>query len=310
MAITEQDFLLKIASEPDSDSERLIYADYLEESGHALRAEFIRLQLELAQGPAGIRCKELYGWRGQRDDNDPASYTYYQGEAIIEPTEMAKVKELSTAQKIDVCCWTRLGRVDSRPFWCVTSGRISSMTARNNSLVLHIYEAPPISRWKPDLYEREWKLLNNRSPDLWDLVPWAKDRNWTMTTDMSRLRLRVGKQEGKQDIWCHIRKGFIEEIHCRAEDWQQHGPDIIEVCPIKRVEFTDVRPTTTNREPGFNDFYCWVATWINPLHYLTEDLKFGHGSWRDTEQECLDDASRAALQWARIELVRRVNGRH
>ena len=42
------DFLRKIAAEPDDDSLRLILADWLEERGEQERAEFIRLQVELA----------------------------------------------------------------------------------------------------------------------------------------------------------------------------------------------------------------------------------------------------------------------
>jgi uncharacterized protein (TIGR02996 family) len=42
-------FLQEIIADPDSDVPRLVYADYLEENGNADRAEFIRVQCELAK---------------------------------------------------------------------------------------------------------------------------------------------------------------------------------------------------------------------------------------------------------------------
>ncbi|HEY7314123.1 MAG TPA: TIGR02996 domain-containing protein [Gemmataceae bacterium] len=45
----EQAFLRAIIEYPDDDASRLIYADWLEENGDAGRAEFIRMQVELAR---------------------------------------------------------------------------------------------------------------------------------------------------------------------------------------------------------------------------------------------------------------------
>lgn len=44
----EAGFLAKILSEPEEDTHRLVYADWLEENGRPERAEFIRVQVELA----------------------------------------------------------------------------------------------------------------------------------------------------------------------------------------------------------------------------------------------------------------------
>jgi uncharacterized protein (TIGR02996 family) len=48
---THADFLHAIAAHPDEDAPRLIYADWLEEQGESDRADFIRVQCELAQLP-------------------------------------------------------------------------------------------------------------------------------------------------------------------------------------------------------------------------------------------------------------------
>ena len=46
-------FLAAIVDRPDDDLPRLVYADYLDETGDAERAEFIRVQCDLARtGPA------------------------------------------------------------------------------------------------------------------------------------------------------------------------------------------------------------------------------------------------------------------
>ena len=53
-------FLRMIAENPDDDTPRLVFADWLEEHEHYERAEFIRLQIELAgmdSGEAGYPGK-------------------------------------------------------------------------------------------------------------------------------------------------------------------------------------------------------------------------------------------------------------
>jgi uncharacterized protein (TIGR02996 family) len=50
----EEGMLADIRAHPDRDDLRLVYADYMEDTNHPLRAEFIRLQIQLWQ--AGIRA--------------------------------------------------------------------------------------------------------------------------------------------------------------------------------------------------------------------------------------------------------------
>jgi uncharacterized protein (TIGR02996 family) len=48
----ESAFIADIAANPDDDTPRLIYADWLEEHGQPQRAEFIRVEVEMGQvGP-------------------------------------------------------------------------------------------------------------------------------------------------------------------------------------------------------------------------------------------------------------------
>jgi uncharacterized protein (TIGR02996 family) len=48
-------FLQAIAEQPDDDTPRLVSADWLDEHGDPARAEFIRVQIELAKGVRGSR---------------------------------------------------------------------------------------------------------------------------------------------------------------------------------------------------------------------------------------------------------------
>src|SRR5262245_32494521 len=47
----EQAFLQAIAESPDDDTPRLVFADWLDDHGDPARAEFIRVQIELASQP-------------------------------------------------------------------------------------------------------------------------------------------------------------------------------------------------------------------------------------------------------------------
>lgn len=51
MTPEEQPFLDAIIAEPADDRPRLVFADWLEEQGQSDRAEFIRVQCEIAAEP-------------------------------------------------------------------------------------------------------------------------------------------------------------------------------------------------------------------------------------------------------------------
>lgn len=53
---TDRQLLRAILEKPEDDAPRLIYADWLEEDGQPERAEFIRVQCELARCPSEIRA--------------------------------------------------------------------------------------------------------------------------------------------------------------------------------------------------------------------------------------------------------------
>ncbi|MCI0700590.1 MAG: TIGR02996 domain-containing protein [Planctomycetia bacterium] len=57
--MNEREALLKaICENPDDDTPRLVFADWLQENGDEARAEFIRAQIELARGVENARLKD------------------------------------------------------------------------------------------------------------------------------------------------------------------------------------------------------------------------------------------------------------
>ena len=67
----DEDALLNgIAATPADDLPRLVYADWLEDHGQDIRAEFIRIQCEIARlevGPRAIIDRNVHLWRRQQE---------------------------------------------------------------------------------------------------------------------------------------------------------------------------------------------------------------------------------------------------
>lgn len=57
----EKAFLVVIIDKPDDDSLRLLFADWFDEHGQSDRAEFIRLQVRMAQRPDAPEWPDLSG---------------------------------------------------------------------------------------------------------------------------------------------------------------------------------------------------------------------------------------------------------
>ncbi len=56
-------FLAAVAANPDEDTPRLVFADWLQEHGRDAHAEFVRLQCEMARWPAGAPEQDALGPR-------------------------------------------------------------------------------------------------------------------------------------------------------------------------------------------------------------------------------------------------------
>ncbi len=70
MTADEDALLATIAANPADDLPRLVYADWLEEHGRGVRAEFIRLQIEIAKlevGPRDVIDRNVPLWKRQQE---------------------------------------------------------------------------------------------------------------------------------------------------------------------------------------------------------------------------------------------------
>lgn len=72
----EAALLAAIIANPDDDTVRLVYADWLDENGRSERAEFIRVQIAVARTPADDQCAQCYAVAEKRQHtNGPCRCT-------------------------------------------------------------------------------------------------------------------------------------------------------------------------------------------------------------------------------------------
>lgn len=76
-SLTTEDFLIKdIIDSPEDDGLRLIYADWLEDNGHEVRAELVRLQIEIYKEERDCDCGRRGGnhkFAGGQHHNGPCA---------------------------------------------------------------------------------------------------------------------------------------------------------------------------------------------------------------------------------------------
>ncbi|MDY3554999.1 TIGR02996 domain-containing protein [Gemmata sp. JC717] len=160
---TEAALLRAIRDQPDEDTPRLVYADFIEEDGHSARAEFIRLQVERARlpdgapqrGPLEDREHELLGehecdWLGVPPD-DTAELTEWEFERGF-VHEVAASPVFMNGPGADLCAAHPVRR------WRVTSGDLDTnfpadlREAGQRGWFARL-EAVDLTGWYPDLGE-------------------------------------------------------------------------------------------------------------------------------------------------------------
>lgn len=130
--MTDGELLLAaILANPACDTARLVYADWLQENGEPERAEFIRVQVELARGPAGIDCTRFTTSNGICD-------------CFVAPgVEVPPVGASVTA------------RVDTGHFgWALITGDVCAWTFAHHERGFALAHGSTVSNWRPELSER------------------------------------------------------------------------------------------------------------------------------------------------------------
>jgi uncharacterized protein (TIGR02996 family) len=101
-------FLAAIVADPDDDVPRLVFADWLEENGDGVRAEFIRLQIDLARQEhspevkaslegRGVELQQVHGERWKLP-NLPGVQTFHRG--FVEEMKISAADFLRHADRI------------------------------------------------------------------------------------------------------------------------------------------------------------------------------------------------------------------
>jgi uncharacterized protein (TIGR02996 family) len=212
------DLLAAILANPDDDTVRLVYADYLQEHGDEDRAEFIRVQIELARGPDGIDCERMDGAGGRYD-------------CLPVGASLPKIGETVTAR----CGGSR---------WTVFTGRVyawfEASDGRRGFSLTHVTG----STWEPELTRRECEL--------WAVIP-SKQFLLGLVPNMCWRTDRDEPLRERQCGWI-VRRGFIDEAKLTAADWLAHADAILAEHPVRRVRLTTPAAVLG---PSFNSLRDW-----------------------------------------------------
>lgn len=165
MLATDAGFLEAICADPADTSVRLIYADWLQEHGGNEYAEFIRVQVELA---------DLEG----------------------------RMKNLSTGEVKPLRC-------DDKGHWltCPDTEKCEALRRR-----------------EAELLEHNW-------------MAWA-----------GQELLRFVNFYGRRGAPA-FRRGFVEVVECRCDQWMEHGPAIVRRQPVREVRLSDIAACVEEARP-------------------------------------------------------------
>jgi len=231
--MTEQVGLLAaILDDPAADAPRLIFADWLEEHGQPERAEFIRVQCEIAR---------LTAWQ----ETNP------------------RYREL--------CECRRLLENDRPCIWC-------------------------------RLRQRERELLQQYCRQWCDLPG-----PWLPVQYLPEVAL-VRYQYAGYVVGCRFCRGFVEMVRCLCGDWLEHGPAIVQQCPVQKVWLSDKEPFLTERSNRQYWAFFWEQEHRQVNNHLPEVLynilvttsqEKCEWTWPATRDQALANLSDACLRHAR-----------
>lgn len=248
----ERAFLDAVCADPEALAVRLVYADWLDERrapGDAERAEFIRVQIELAKGPPGLTVREITSClNGIVDASFPEAGTVPQ-----------------FGDRTAIRCLARM--TGSTFCWVVASGTFST---GNSAGSIRLTDAAKPEVWRPGLYEREKALLNGCDYEHWlgylangDLAPigglidhrtdppthyhggWCIDR----APD-------VAPPDGGRGPAIEFRRGFVEFINLPCTTWLKYGPVLVKAHPLREVRLSDRGPYWRVGSSGM-PAWCW-----------------------------------------------------
>ena len=218
--MTERDgFLAAIIADPTDDTPRLQYADWLEEHGEQERAEFIRVQCELAAIPA---YRTLTGALERWDKEERSgSILIYQD-------------QYDPGFKVGESFGIRHQNRDDT--WFEADGLLVTRTQftwgdRQQRVEFRGGGMPDVHKARRDLLRQREQQLLEAHGQLWlgaELLDPCSLHDDLDVTDFNSSGGDVSP------VW---RRGFVAEITLSCDDWLRHGEQLLRHTPLEKVIF-------------------------------------------------------------------------
>lgn len=233
-------FIRTILDSPDDDGPRLVYADWLEECGETDRAEFIRVQCELAK----LLGSRLY--ITPDDDGDRGMLYALEGswQVWVRGDVEAKVGDRVNVTK----------NRDGREPVDFLNIRVSEIEVRagssNNSTILVVTEDSESSKSRRpgQLRRRERELLELHIGEWTDGLPESLVARECPAcaeggiADPETNVIECGRCDSTGLIAdcdsIEFRRGFIEDVNCDWPTWSAHADAILAAHPVRTVRLT------------------------------------------------------------------------
>lgn len=229
--------LAGVRREPGADAPRLVYADFLEEYGGeagAARAELIRLQVELAAGPPGLRCSKITRCHDSVID------------AELAPGE----RPPADGERVRIACLAGVTRPDGTvagEHWAVAEGTYS---ARASVGGMRLLNATPVRIWCEALRRREKELLDGHA------LEWSDP---LMEAGAAPACTKFGENEyGYGGVRWSFRRGFVGRLSLPADLWSERSAALTAAAPLEEVRLTSWPTVQVNNlghqtyPPGMN----------------------------------------------------------
>lgn len=241
--MTEREAMVRaVCEQPGEDTVRLAFADWCDEHGEPERAEFVRVQVELAR--IGPKPRELFVADGAGARMEglgvaliPRGGGHYSASSL---ERGLSTETFAPGERVDI--YAHLARKD-RIAWMRGLKYVKHVDNRHEIIFRKDDQSGP---WKgAPLAKRADELLSAHGRE-WvnGVIPGAMPSNWSPHNPTPYLVL-PGPSFGNVEF----SRGFVSEVTCTLADWLAHGPAIVKAHPVTRVVLGD-------REPAVGDYYA------------------------------------------------------
>jgi uncharacterized protein (TIGR02996 family) len=250
----EQSFLAAICSQPADDTVRLVYADWLDERGQAgdrERAEFIRVQCELARlspAPPVLQPQQI--------DFEP-EHGFLDHDRREGSRKLFTAVPLINCRRMTLHCTNLPERLRKYDVVDVAMNGKTVTDLLVDDVIQHAGDDPDLIRFEvrvfadgrnhyPDRERR--RAIGAREREL--LLNFPAAPYWRIPATLTQTHPHRDVAPGLPAIRCHgyrfrevlclFARGFVESVTCTAEDWLAHA-DAVYWHPEQTVECSEVK---------------------------------------------------------------------